>query len=165
MVNLIRNCQQWSKHGGASVQRATIKRLFPDGRLDAAFQDRLKAACLQQLIPQTDDKLLVLHRTCGLGASDRTYLARLNNDGSVDSTFDATAVEARYLERAEVLFAGVRRGFRYALEASTDLRTWMKVEELGPIQFDPAPEFTVGFFDADAGRFRQRFYNVVETAP
>jgi len=36
---------------------------------------------------------------------------------------------------------------------------------MSELDFDPAPEFTVGFFDADAGRFRQRFYNVVETPP
>jgi hypothetical protein len=73
---------------------------------------------------------------------------------------DGSAASASFISAVgvDVIFAGARKGFRYAVEASTDLRAWTSVFTSGPLDFNPTGEFHGAWRDVDAGRFRQRWY-------
>ncbi|HVY70324.1 MAG TPA: hypothetical protein VHH73_10380 [Verrucomicrobiae bacterium] len=83
-------------------QRATLRRLNPDGMLDASFQmlsePRSPATnppalpALNQVVPQSDGKIIVGGYFRSLGGVTRWHLARLNADGSVDMGFDPGSV-------------------------------------------------------------------------
>jgi hypothetical protein len=141
-----------------------IKRLLPDGRLDPTFSDQLRAEWIFELVPLSNGKLLVLHgKEEGLNSTEQ-HLVRLNEDGSVDSSFDGSGLEEKYFTGAEVLVSGGRKGFRYLFQTSSNLRDWTTRLSLGPIQFDP-DESHLGWLDGDAWQFRQHFYRVVESPP
>jgi uncharacterized delta-60 repeat protein len=81
-----------SPAGGPAVTRNRIARLNQDGTLDAAFDPGANNTVFS-LAVQTDGKILVggTFTTLGgggTGAITRNRIARLNADGTIDSTFD-----------------------------------------------------------------------------
>ncbi|MBK8001644.1 MAG: hypothetical protein IPK15_23810 [Verrucomicrobia bacterium] len=75
------------------VTRPNVARLNPDGSLDLAFDAGTGPDALVRTIAvQADGKILVGGSFTNVNGTARGYLARLNSDGSVDSTF-MTAVE------------------------------------------------------------------------
>ena len=78
-------------NGAAHPQLA---RLLPTGEIDTAFLPPLldgPIPVIRGLIPFTDGKLLVLGSFTNASGLNRKYLVRLNTNGSVDETFDASA--------------------------------------------------------------------------
>ena len=74
--------------------RNCIGRLSPEGAVDLSFDPGNGAgldAGVISLIVQADGKILVGGSFSSLGGQPRTNLARLNADGSLDSTFNAGA--------------------------------------------------------------------------
>jgi uncharacterized delta-60 repeat protein len=145
--------------------RESIKRLLPDGRLDPTFKDQLQAKWLIDLIAQPDGKLLVLYTNHPFSCCDSNHLARLNQDGGLDASFDASVTSQNYLTDVEVTVAVAASltGFRYALEATSDFRAWTAIS--GLIQFGPDGDFAYTFSDRAAASMRHRFYRLVEIAP
>jgi uncharacterized delta-60 repeat protein len=74
----------------AGVKRAVMGRLNPDGTLDAAFQPTfgyLAPITVYCLAVQADGKILVGGQFATAGSAPSQYLARLNQDGTWDTTF------------------------------------------------------------------------------
>lgn len=76
---------------GESHQR--VARLMPDGSLDGTFQVGAGANnSVRALALQADGKVILGGRFTTVAAARRTYLARLNLDGSVDVAFDPVSI-------------------------------------------------------------------------
>src|SRR5206468_4841892 len=75
--------------------RNRIARLNPDGSLDAAFSSTAPNAgandSVLTLLSQTDRRILVGGRFTAISGATRNFLARLNADGTIDSTFNPAA--------------------------------------------------------------------------
>ena len=87
-------------HTLAGVARSHIGRLNPNGTLDIAFDpgtvdDPVEAAIVYALAVQADGKILLggNFRTIEVDSvsTTRNYIARLNSDGTLDTTFDPGA--------------------------------------------------------------------------
>ena len=81
--------------GGSAVARNYIARLNPDGTFDAAFNPNADNTVLTIAV-QSDGKILVggtfnMFAPNGGASVTRNRIARLNVDGSIDSTFDPSA--------------------------------------------------------------------------
>ncbi|MBV9127693.1 MAG: delta-60 repeat domain-containing protein [Verrucomicrobia bacterium] len=76
----------------AGQERWRIARIFPDGRLDAAFDpgDGPGTEPILALLPLPDGGCLVAGAFRRFAEKPRRLLARLRADGSLDETFDAT---------------------------------------------------------------------------
>ncbi|MEI6779439.1 MAG: Calx-beta domain-containing protein [Verrucomicrobiota bacterium] len=75
-----------SVHG---VPRSRVARLLPDGELDASFTPREGPdADVTAVAVQADGKVLIAGAFANVAGTPRAGLARLNADGSVDSSFD-----------------------------------------------------------------------------
>ena len=69
--------------------RNSIARLNADGSLDTTFDPKpTPSADLQAIAVQSDGKILIAGNFDRLGSSDCYYIARLNANGSLDSSFD-----------------------------------------------------------------------------
>ncbi len=78
---------QFTGYGGTAINR--IARLNPDGRLDVEFQPGTGAnGEITALALQADQKLVAGGRFTAFNGANRSYLARLNAEGSLDSTFN-----------------------------------------------------------------------------
>jgi uncharacterized delta-60 repeat protein len=75
--------------------RNHIARLNPDGTLDTTFVDpNLKANdSVDSIAVQTDGKILVGGGFTSIGGQTRNYIARLNPDGTLDTTFNPKFVK------------------------------------------------------------------------
>ncbi len=75
--------------------RERIARLNPDGTLDQAFSQTSTNAgandSVLAIVSQTDRRVLVGGRFTTMNSVNRNFLARLNSDGSLDSTFNPGA--------------------------------------------------------------------------
>jgi len=102
-------------NGSGAVTRNNIARLNADGSLDSSFNPDAGSA-VRTIAVQSDGKILIggaftsLNPT-GLSAVTRNRIARLNTDGSLDSSFDPNAgggsVEAILLQAdGKLLMAG-----------------------------------------------------------
>jgi uncharacterized repeat protein (TIGR01451 family)/uncharacterized delta-60 repeat protein len=74
------------------LSRNRIARLNPDGSLDATFSSTATNAgandSVLALLSQTDRRILVGGRFSVISGAPRNFLARLNADGTIDSTFN-----------------------------------------------------------------------------
>lgn len=71
------------------VVRNRIARLFADGTLDASFNSNLLIdSSIKELIMQPDGKILIMGYFTQIGSASRGRIARLNADGSLDTTFN-----------------------------------------------------------------------------
>ncbi len=71
-----------------NVPRSRIARLYPDGSLDLAFDPGAGADdTVRALAIQPDGKILVGGSFLSMGDAPRNFLARLNDDGSLDPEF------------------------------------------------------------------------------
>ncbi|MDW8305737.1 MAG: hypothetical protein RML34_01575 [Leptospiraceae bacterium] len=69
--------------------RNRIARLLPNGPLDPSFDPGLGASgAIYDLLVQTDGKILVAGAFTSFGGSPRNRIARLNHNGSLDSSFN-----------------------------------------------------------------------------
>ncbi len=89
---------QFSKSGG---QVDFLGRLMPDGSLDTSFNPRISWSgtvghAVQSMALQADGKILLGGGFTAIAESPRQYLARLNNDGTLDPTFAPVADGAVY---------------------------------------------------------------------
>ncbi|QBB69066.1 hypothetical protein ELE36_00980 [Pseudolysobacter antarcticus] len=87
-----------SPNGGATTSRSRIARVNADGSLDTAFNPSANSF-VSALALQPDGKLLLggfftSFSPNGGAAITRNYVARLNTNGSVDTTFDPNANNA-----------------------------------------------------------------------
>jgi uncharacterized repeat protein (TIGR01451 family)/uncharacterized delta-60 repeat protein len=77
------------------ISRRKIARLYSDGSLDNGFSSTSALAgandSVLALAAQTDERILIAGRFTNVNAVARNYLARLNFDGSLDSTFNPGA--------------------------------------------------------------------------
>jgi uncharacterized delta-60 repeat protein len=95
------------------VKRNSLARLNPDGSLDTTFDTGAGApgGSLGALLLQPDGKILVGGVFTNFGGVARSHIARLNPDGSLDTTFDTGSVvgftvEALALEPDGKIIAG-----------------------------------------------------------
>ena len=71
------------------VERANIARLNPDGSVDTSFGAQGgPSGRVQDLALQEDGKVVIGGRFINVAGSPRNYFARLDTDGSLDTTFD-----------------------------------------------------------------------------
>jgi len=77
----------FSQFGGVPADR--VAKLFADGTLDAAFTSTvgLVGNDVKAIAVQSDGKILIGGNFTSVGGVPRTYLARLNADGSLDEGF------------------------------------------------------------------------------
>lgn len=76
----------------AGVPRGNIARLNSDGSLDTAFAVSVGAdAEIYKIAFQADGKIVILGGFANYNGTPRTGIARLNTDGSLDTTFDPGA--------------------------------------------------------------------------
>ncbi len=78
--------------GGRGLQgNGGLLRINADGTLDSGFVDAFSAGDVRitKILPLSDGKILVGGTFATVGAETRAHLARLNADGSVDTSFDA----------------------------------------------------------------------------
>jgi len=78
--------------GGVNgVGRNRIARVRADGTLDATFQNDLSGAngTVRSVVLQSDGKLLIGGDFTAVNTAQRTRIARLNSDGSLDPTFQS----------------------------------------------------------------------------
>jgi uncharacterized delta-60 repeat protein len=75
------------------TNRARLARLNPDGTLDAGFTTGITSAngIVTTFALQADGKILIGGSFTGVGGQTRNRLARLNPDGSLDTTFNPGA--------------------------------------------------------------------------
>ena len=72
------------------TQRNGIARLNADGSLDTTFNPGLGAdGTVRAVLAQSDGKVLIGGEFTHINGTPRNYLARLNSDGSLDTTFDS----------------------------------------------------------------------------
>lgn len=78
----------FSSFNGTPVNK--IIRLNTDGTLDATFNGVAsgQTATIGRVVPQPDGKLLIFGNFLQFNGQPRKYIARLNADGSLDTTFD-----------------------------------------------------------------------------
>ncbi|HYW72610.1 MAG TPA: Ig-like domain-containing protein, partial [Pyrinomonadaceae bacterium] len=84
-----------SPNGGAAVTRNYIARLNPDGSVDMSFNPNANSS-VQSIALQADGKIILggdfsILAPNGGAAINRTCIARLNPDGTVDPAFDPRA--------------------------------------------------------------------------
>jgi len=84
-----------SPNGGPAVTRNRIARLNPDGTLDASFNPNANSG-IRSIALQDDGKILIVGHFSTLSpnggaAVTRNRIARLNADGTVDSSFNPNA--------------------------------------------------------------------------
>lgn len=78
------------------VTRNRIARLNVDGSLDHSFDPNLNSE-MYGMLPQADGKIMIsgsfnsLQPNGAVSSTNRNYIARLNSDGTLDSTFNANA--------------------------------------------------------------------------
>ena len=73
----------------AGVPRNRIARLNPDGTLDTTFDPGTGAdVTVWRILHQDDDKLIIVGNFTEYDGVSRNRIARLNSDGSLDTTFD-----------------------------------------------------------------------------
>ena len=82
-------------NGGAAVTRQFIARLNPDGALDTSFDPNANGDVFS-IAPQADGKILIGGQFSTLAPNGgtevtRQFIARLNPDGTVDTSFDPSA--------------------------------------------------------------------------
>jgi uncharacterized delta-60 repeat protein len=101
-----------SLNGPAAITRKYIARLNPDGRVDSSFNPTASHA-VRAIAVQSDGKILIGGYFTSLSPSGspikRNHIARLNPDGSVDTTFDPNAnldVYAIAMQRDEKILIG-----------------------------------------------------------
>lgn len=78
----------------AGASRNYIARLNVDGSLDTSFNGNTDLAAdgsVEALVVQSDGKILVAGMFSTIGGQQRNGLARLNSDGTLDTTFNANA--------------------------------------------------------------------------
>jgi uncharacterized delta-60 repeat protein len=83
----------------AGQPRTNLARLHPDGSLDGTFALAVTGdwqPCVYSLTTQADGKTLLGGLFTSLGGQPRTNLARLNADGSLDSTFISAPVDGAH---------------------------------------------------------------------
>jgi len=82
---------------GGAVPRNSIARLNADGTVDTTFNPNANGG-VQSIAVQTDGKILIggFFTTLNGGAVPRNRIARLNADGTVDTTFDPNASSTVY---------------------------------------------------------------------
>src|SRR5262249_27852858 len=74
-----------------STSRQYVARLNLDGTLDATFNASVvngPNGSISQVARQSDGRFLVVGSFTSIGSTPRKGIARLNSDGSVDTTFD-----------------------------------------------------------------------------
>lgn len=135
-----------------------LYRLNPNGSLDGSFASPYSTRTVVQLVAQPDGKLLVIDRPCaGLsGPCLNNALMRLNADGSVDTTFDASALSDSFIRAATIGAVNLLPGRNYTLEVSTGLPDWSPLET----QSTGVGDF-LGFEDQAARSNDVRFYRLV----
>jgi uncharacterized delta-60 repeat protein len=74
---------------GGTITRRRIARLNPDGSVDTF--DPNANNTVRSIAIQSDGKILIGGDFITVGGTARKYIARLNSDGSVDTTFDPNA--------------------------------------------------------------------------
>jgi uncharacterized delta-60 repeat protein len=77
--------------------RPQLARLFPTGEIDFGFAPpKLEGPIpvIRGLVPMSDGKLVVMGSFTNVLGSARNYLIRLNQDGSLDESFDASSTIA-----------------------------------------------------------------------
>lgn len=83
-------------NGGAKFARNNVARLLPDGTADNSFNADVDGA-VRAVVIQSDRKIVIGGDFTHVNGTSATYVARLNTDGSLDSTFKptlATSIEA-----------------------------------------------------------------------
>lgn len=73
----------------AAVVRNHLARILVDGALDTAFQVDAGGRILAE-VTQTDNKIVVAGSFTNIGGSNRYYIARLNPDGTLDTSYNPT---------------------------------------------------------------------------
>ena len=101
------------------VARGRIARLNADGSLDTSFLDGLAgvSGVVQDVAVQSDGRILVAGQFSSVNGVGRSNLARLNADGSLDTTFldglsglDAAATVIAIQSDGKILVGGTVRG-------------------------------------------------------
>ena len=73
------------------LPRNNIVRLFPDGVLDPSFDATLGTdGDIRACLVQTDGKIIIGGNFLGVDGINRGHLARLNSDGTLDTSFDTS---------------------------------------------------------------------------
>jgi uncharacterized delta-60 repeat protein len=84
-----------SPNGGGPVTSNHLARLNTDGTLDHAFPDVTdplsSCGCVYAIAVQPDKKILIGGLFVGIGGQTRNRIARLNEDGSLDTAFNPNA--------------------------------------------------------------------------
>ncbi len=104
--------------------RTAIARLNSDGTLDTTFNVQLgTGATLNATIVQPDGKIMIAGQFSGVNGFNRANLARLNSDGTLDTSFNATApVIKDLLIQSSGKYVALRsnRIYRYNTDGSDD---------------------------------------------
>ena len=80
------------------VTRSSLARLNSDGTTDTAFNVQLGTnALVFAAVVQTDGKIMIGGRFSGVNGINRPNLARLNSDGTLDTSFNATVEQLNNL--------------------------------------------------------------------
>lgn len=73
--------------------RTGVARLNSDGTLDPAFNPVIGTSSgggMAQIVPQADGKIMIAGGFSGVNGFNRTNVARLNSDGSLDQTYNSS---------------------------------------------------------------------------
>lgn len=85
------------------VTRNGIARLNSDGSLDPSFDPGTGAnTAIRSMAVQTNGKILIVGEFTSYNGISRNYVARLNSDGSLDTTFDSGTGSDFYLNCVDV---------------------------------------------------------------
>jgi uncharacterized delta-60 repeat protein len=79
------------KDGGILVAGGALSRLLSDGTVDFAFNPAPNTS-VRAVVIQPDQKILVGGFFTNIGGLDRSYIARLNPDGSADADFNPPVI-------------------------------------------------------------------------
>jgi uncharacterized delta-60 repeat protein len=137
----------------ATVIRNRIARLNPDGSLDAAFNPGFDAPVYLATL-QTDGKILVGGMFTkftgtingGSGSAPTGHIARLNADGSLDTTFtDPNATNTVYAIKLQPNGQILVSGLFTAIAGDTNYKYLARLNTNGTLegQFNPKPDATV----------------------